>query len=54
MPNLNYFQSAILALWTLLSNLAGDALVNGEKLGGGTSAPWVGDQHGHWVTTTGC
>lgn len=54
MPNLNYFHRAILALWTLLRNLAGDSPANGEKVGGGTSAPWVGDRRGHRVTTMGC
>jgi len=50
MPNLNYFHGAILALWTPLSISAGDHLVNGEKLSDGPSAPWLGDQHGCWVT----
>lgn len=54
MPNLNYFHSAILALWTPLSNVAGDSFLNKEMLGGGTSASGLSDPCGHQVTPMGC
>lgn len=54
MPNLNYFHSAILALWTPLSNVVEDSFLNEEKLGGDTSASGLGDQCGHQVTPVGC
>lgn len=51
MPNLNSFRSAILALCTLLSSVAGKVPINREMVGGGTSQ--LGDQgmatNGHLV-----
>lgn len=54
MPNLNYFHSAILVLWTPLRNVAGDSFLNKKMLGGGTSVSVLGDQRGHRVTPVGC